>query len=91
MTTTNHATEMLLGVFSPEGAGGSLRLDRLPVRDGGIHTAERVTLLRVSLDEFSMEAVRSYLPTVGFKLMDRSVHGVGYGAGFFFDFKAERL
>ena len=86
--------EMFLGTITPNGTasdtGGTLRLNRVPILDGGIRISDKVLVARVILDEFTVEAARDVLRTLGFSMIDRSVHGVGLGSGFFFDFKAER-
>lgn len=83
-------TEMFLATFRPHGGEGRFIMDRLPVDERGIRTDQRKTVMAVTLDTFEIEAVRKYLPSLGFKLIDRSVHPVSYGKNFFFDMHVER-
>lgn len=77
------------GTFHPQPHGGVMRLKRIPVDKEGIHVARSRAILRLNTDEFTVESLREALSGVGFTLVDSSVKGIGYGPGFFFDFKAD--
>lgn len=86
------SSELFLAVFRPLGIndGGRLIVDRIPVRDGGIQTSERKPMLAVTLDGFSVQDVRDFAPSIGFKLVEGSVHPVSGGKDFFFDMRLMR-
>lgn len=76
------------GIITQDPLGGTVTLSRVPVRDGGIYSNEARTILRVIMDEFTVNEARAILSSVGYTIVDDTVHGVGFGKDFFFDFWA---
>lgn len=79
--------DIFKGTLVQRVGGGTVTLKRTPVRDGWMHTSEETVVFQDRTSEFSVDALRHALSKRGYTLDDRSVHGVGYGKAFFFDFK----
>lgn len=77
------------GTFHPSiNDGGVIKLNRIPVDAEGIHVNLKQRVLQILTDEFTVDSARKALSAEGFEVINQTVHGVGYGKSFFFDFKA---